>query len=207
MSNVTRRDAAGLTAVGAAVGLTALSCPDALGQEVRADRMIRHYRTDTLRVPDHVLYIANPGSKEDGGIAPFNEPYHFVPICSLELSDLRHGDVISVFAECQTTNPYRDPKNRRITVQFGSFVAFGDNELDMDKVYHEGRWICRPAGMNVTPDMEHLLNARVGSVKIGKDFPGGKWLHFVGYAASDARKKGEFLIADLGHLSIIQCRG
>jgi hypothetical protein len=223
VDDTTRRNAVRLAAAGAASGLTALSSPVALGQEARTDRMICHYRSDTLRIPDYdeikdnkgkvlrivpVLYIVNTGPKQDGGEAPFDEPYHWVPICSIQVCDLRDGDVISIFAECETTSQSADPRSgkRKYSVQFGSFVGFSDDETDMSKVYYGGKLICRAAGMCVTPDMHHLLTTRVGSIKIGKDFPGGKWLHFVGYADSDARKNGDFLIADLGHLSVVQYR-
>lgn len=171
----------------------------------QAQIIVAHHRTDSTRLTDtvvqggnvyRVLRIRNPSG---GGVPPLRENYLYLALFSVRM-DLRGGDILEVFAECEVTN------DNIYAVQMGSVIAISDQETDMRQAVVDGNYICGLTGMNVTNEIHHLMTTRAGSLTIPSGLSGSKWIHFIGFAISDGRTPGDYLIFERGHLSVLQLR-
>lgn len=167
--------------------------------------IITHIRTEDTKITDivrqgtreyRVLRIKNPSAV---GVPPLNENYLYIALFSVRV-ELQPGDILEVFGECEVTN------DNNYAVQMGSVIAISDQESDMRQAVVDGNFICGLTGMNVTREIHHLLTTRAGSVTVPTRISGNKWIHFIGFAISDGRTPGDYLIFERGHLSLLQLR-
>jgi hypothetical protein len=124
------------------------------------------------------IWMANSGnSSERINTLPLTQgsPYTRRSVFSIELPELKAGDVISARGTFEVTN------DNAYNVMAARLLLIGDTGGATT-----GTDISEAAGFNVTPAMHHGVIMDFGSYVVPADLPAGKRLNMVAYAAASA---------------------
>lgn len=190
-----------LTGIGAGVGMA--SAETVVEMQVKTARVLRTDR-GAERVKALPLPRLQRGVREDV----------YQVVYSLEVLDLRKGDVLQAVAEMEATN------DCGYDVQFGSWIVLG--RAASTTVPSESKreaYMAYPAGFNITNGnymipgaanrsfMHHGFVTRSSVYVVPTDLPGRSYVNVIGYALVDkfdcAKGGGLSVGQGYGHLSVL----
>lgn len=120
---------------------------------------------------------------------PITKPptcYEFRSVFSVELPELKAGDLIIAHATFEVTNPYD------YVIMAGRFIVLGDSPDDTMNLR-----IGPAATRNILPAMHHDHKEQHASYVVREDMPAGKFVNLVTYTAS-------MLVQDPSQIAVIE---
>jgi len=152
-----------------------------------------HYRSTVRRSP--LMLIKNPQRQDSE-----NYSYHF--LFSVEVTELRVGDVVQVTGETE----YTSEQNYAVAVITAVYCASQND--DAYKAVMEGRPICTFTGSNIVDSHQHRLAvAKAGTIEVDKALAGKRFIHLIGSANSTGPNPGDTVVVKPnGHMSVVVLR-
>lgn len=125
-----------------------------------------------------------------------NMNYRREVLYSVEVDDLKRGDILSVTSAYEVTN------HKHYTLMIASNVNISRYQAEVD-----GDIVDQPRGYNVTHVMHHGTVVHASQIKLTRDYPGRNFINTIVWSASpDANKNlGDTLHIEqgYGHLDVI----
>lgn len=124
-------------------------------------------------------------------------PFTFTSVISETVPDVRAGDVIDVWANCQVTSEHQ------YNVMAASFIAIGTSSSDTT-----GEDVTERTGQNFNREEHHFIIQQFGRFEATADM-GTVHFNLVVYVASSAAASGDTIIVDqdYGRMIVTRYRG